>query len=122
MFLSAWVMKIQISWLKKTLLFLIDHWKTILLILAGLIVLYWVVGFSFFDNEQSQIPGPSPVSTNQQIQNLETKTNEAKKETNTANENFANILNTDSSKRDSNWSNVKKKFCADHPNDSKCKQ
>ena len=40
---------------------------------------------------------------------------------NKANANLSDVLNTDSGGRDTDFGTVKRKFCEDHPNDSKCK-
>lgn len=47
--------------------------------------------------------------------------NEVKRENSeNANANFKAVINVDSSKRNANFSAVKRKWCADHPSDSKC--
>ena len=53
------------------------------------------------------------VLTNQKI--------EVERNANQANANLDAVLGTDTGNRDGNFGAVKRKFCADHPNDSKCK-
>lgn len=40
---------------------------------------------------------------------------------NKANANLGNVLGTDSANRESDFGTVRKRWCADHPNDSKCR-
>ena len=47
---------------------------------------------------------------------------EVEKDVNKANANLDNVLGTDSGNRESGFGTVKRKFCADHPNDSKCRK
>lgn len=53
------------------------------------------------------------VLTNQKV--------EVERNANQANANLDAVLGTDSGNRDGDFGAVKRKFCADHPNDSKCK-
>lgn len=53
------------------------------------------------------------VLTNQKI--------EVEVNANKANANLDSVLGTDSSNRDTDFGTVKRKWCAEHPNDSKCK-
>lgn len=41
---------------------------------------------------------------------------------NKANANLGNVLGTDTANRESDFGTVRRKFCADHPNDSKCRK
>lgn len=45
----------------------------------------------------------------------------AAEQSNKANANFDRVLGTDSNQRDGNFSAVRKRWCEDHPADSKCK-
>ena len=53
------------------------------------------------------------VLTNQKV--------EVERNANQANANLDAVLGTDSGNRNGDFGAVKRKFCADHPNDSKCK-
>lgn len=46
---------------------------------------------------------------------------EAAKESEKASANFSDVLRTDSSKRDGNFSSARRKWCEDHSGDSKCR-
>jgi uncharacterized membrane protein YhiD involved in acid resistance len=52
---------------------------------------------------------------------LVNKKEEISNEVNQANANFADTSRRDSSTRDSNFSTVRRKFCQQHPGDSKCR-
>ena len=54
------------------------------------------------------------VLTNQKV--------EVEKNANQANANLGNVLGTDTGSRDGNFGTVRAKFCADHPDDSKCRK
>ena len=54
------------------------------------------------------------VLTNQKV--------EVEKNANQANANLGNVLGTDTGSRDVNFGTVRAKFCADHPDDSKCRK
>lgn len=63
--------------------------------------------------------GKIEVIENQRQETIEN--NEIKREiSENANANFNAVINVDSSKRNANFSAVKRKWCADHPADSKC--
>jgi len=47
---------------------------------------------------------------------------EVEKNANQANANLGNVLGTDTGSRDGNFGTVRAKFCADHPDDSKCRK
>lgn len=53
------------------------------------------------------------VLTNQKI--------EVEKNVNKANADLGNVLNADTGSRDGNFGAVKRRWCDDHPNDSKCR-
>jgi hypothetical protein len=52
---------------------------------------------------------------------LTNSSKEVEANANKANANLGNVLGTDSANRESDFGTVRQRWCADHPNDSKCR-
>lgn len=69
--ITAWIMKLNVLWLRRLLLFVVDNWKALLIALAAIIVFVWILNFSFCSK-------PSPKIDEKTIQEINSK-NEAER-------------------------------------------
>jgi uncharacterized membrane protein len=100
---------------------------TILLILAVILAVFQGFRACFSScSDRREEKKVEQLNTNITVDKVETsvlvnKKEEISNETNQANANFADSQHRDSSTRDSNFSTVRRKFCEQHPKDSRCR-
>lgn len=94
----------------------------------GVIVIFLVV-MARIDSCSSRRTEQKIEKTKEQIQKDAIEANvlanqkvEVEINANKANANLGNVLGTDTANRESDFGTVRAKFCADHPNDSKCRK
>lgn len=117
----AWILKIQISWLKKTLLFIFDHWQILLVSFATIIIVFWFFSFCgspTTDKIEKQKEDIFNSKVNERVAEIEANRKEI--ESNKALENVNLAINKDSNVQSNDFLEAKKRFCQKFCNDSQC--
>lgn len=118
--LLAWIMSLNILWLKRLLLFIFDNWKLLLLVLAGVIVFFWVFSFGFCGNGSDKKADAireeilterieSNIAANQ-VREAENTSARATRNVNAARQTNINTFSVD-------YFEARKRFCAEFPRD-----
>lgn len=110
-------------------------WLKPLLIALAAVAAAGVLGYWFVScgrEREQRKTAEKKAAINQEKGKVEILSDEREKEKENANEaenksiqaadNFNRVANVDSGERDSDWSAVKRKFCREHPGDSKCRR